>query len=88
MSGLAQFLGARGIDVLKQWCEAGYQVVQRTDAEFSGGCCANLRRHYHYHYPLPLPLPINITISITTTISVASCYAKEKERATHKIAYD
>ena len=35
MSGLAQFVGARGVGELKEWCERGYAVVAAEDARCS-----------------------------------------------------
>lgn len=35
MSGVAQFVAARGIDTLRDWCELGYAAVQERDAELS-----------------------------------------------------
>jgi ribonucleotide reductase alpha subunit len=35
MSGIAQFLAARGIDELIRWCRAGYDTIQRYDAVYS-----------------------------------------------------
>jgi ribonucleoside-triphosphate reductase len=35
LSGLANFVDNRGLHLLKQWCQAGYQVVQQCDREFS-----------------------------------------------------
>lgn len=36
MSGLAQFIAARGLGTLQEWCEEGYQAVSRIDEELSG----------------------------------------------------
>ena len=35
MSGLAQFVGTRGLGCLRDWCEAGYATVQQRDAQLS-----------------------------------------------------
>ena len=35
MSGVAQFVAARGLDELREWCEAGYATVQRADEQLS-----------------------------------------------------
>ena len=35
MSGIAQFISKRGIHELRNWCEAGYQRVQKQDAYLS-----------------------------------------------------
>ena len=39
MSGLAQFVGARGTGALVEWCERGYAVVQAEDARVSEALC-------------------------------------------------
>lgn len=36
MSGLAQFIAARDLGTLQEWCEEGYQAVSRIDEELSG----------------------------------------------------
>lgn len=36
LSGIAQFISARGMDEMKRWCEEGYQQVQRADESLSG----------------------------------------------------
>ncbi|DAZ95815.1 TPA: hypothetical protein N0F65_008534 [Lagenidium giganteum] len=36
MSGIAQFISARGLEEFRQWCEAGYDAVQKYDEELSG----------------------------------------------------
>ena len=36
MSGIAQFISSRGIDKLREWCEQGYEHVQKTDKDLSG----------------------------------------------------
>lgn len=36
LSGIAQFISSRGIEKLKDWCEAGYQQVQESDERLSG----------------------------------------------------
>ncbi|CAM9501257.1 unnamed protein product, partial [Choristocarpus tenellus] len=35
MSGLAQFVAARGLGTLQEWCEEGYQRVMQTDKKIS-----------------------------------------------------
>lgn len=35
MSGIVQFVAARGLDQLKEWCEAGYAELERLDEEYS-----------------------------------------------------
>ena len=35
MSGVAQFTASRGLDSLREWCEAGYDEIQRTDERLS-----------------------------------------------------
>lgn len=35
ITGIAQFLGKNNIDVLKQWCNEGYDAIQSYDKEFS-----------------------------------------------------
>lgn len=35
MSGLAQFVAARGLDELKRWCEVGYKKIDHYDAIYS-----------------------------------------------------
>ena len=42
MSGLAQFVAARGLGTLQEWCEEGYKAVAGIDEDLSGeivGCC-------------------------------------------------
>lgn len=36
MSGLAQFVAARGLGTLQEWCEEGYKAVARIDKDISG----------------------------------------------------
>lgn len=36
MSGLAQFVAARGLATLQEWCEEGYSTVRKIDEELSG----------------------------------------------------
>ncbi len=36
MSGLAQFVAARGLATLQEWCEVGYKEVCKVDDELSG----------------------------------------------------
>lgn len=36
MSGLAQFVAARGLATLQEWCEEGYSAVRKVDEELSG----------------------------------------------------
>ena len=36
MSGLAQFVAARGLGTLQEWCEEGYNAVSNIDHELSG----------------------------------------------------
>lgn len=36
MSGLAQFVAARGLGTLQQWCEEGYKAILAIDDELSG----------------------------------------------------
>ena len=35
VSGVAQFITHRGIDVLKEWLNDGYDVIQKWDATYS-----------------------------------------------------
>lgn len=35
MSGIAQFISSRGINVLKQWCEEGYTTIEHWDEVYS-----------------------------------------------------
>jgi len=35
MSGIAQFLGARGTHALREWCDEGYATIQRYDRVYS-----------------------------------------------------
>ena len=35
MSGIAQFLGTRGSHALREWCDAGYETIQRYDKVYS-----------------------------------------------------
>lgn len=35
MSGISQFISARGMEELRQWCEDGYAAIQRYDEMFS-----------------------------------------------------
>ncbi|CAM9144666.1 unnamed protein product [Ectocarpus sp. 13 AM-2016] len=35
MSGLAQFVAARGLGTLQEWCEEGYEAVSRIDEDLS-----------------------------------------------------
>jgi ribonucleoside-triphosphate reductase len=39
MSGVAQFLASRGIGTLKDWCERGYNTVERYDEVYSEWLC-------------------------------------------------
>lgn len=39
MSGLAQFVAARGLGTLQEWCEEGYKAVARIDEDLSGEFC-------------------------------------------------
>lgn len=43
MSGLAQFVAARGLGTLREWCEEGYKAVARIDEDLSG----EMRRVMH-----------------------------------------
>lgn len=43
MSGLAQFVAARGLGTLQEWCEEGYKAVARVDKDISG----EIRRMMH-----------------------------------------
>lgn len=43
MSGLAQFVAARGLGTLKEWCEEGYKAVAQIDKDLSG----EIRRVVH-----------------------------------------
>lgn len=36
MSGLAQFVAARGLGTLREWCEEGYNAVSAIDEQLSG----------------------------------------------------
>lgn len=36
MSGLAQFVAARGLGTLQEWCEEGYNAVTKVDRDLSG----------------------------------------------------
>mmetsp|Transcript_21294 Transcript_21294/g.36463 ORF Transcript_21294/g.36463 Transcript_21294/m.36463 type:complete len:694 (+) Transcript_21294:142-2223(+) len=35
MSGIAQFIASKGQEALREWCEEGYDAIQRFDKEFS-----------------------------------------------------
>lgn len=35
MSGIAQFIEARGVGALKEWCERGYKTIQEVDESAS-----------------------------------------------------
>ena len=39
MSGIAQFISKHGMEVLREWCEEGYDAIQRFDNEFSDFFC-------------------------------------------------
>ena len=39
MSGVAQFIAARGHGVLKEWCESGYAAVREADSQLSDRFC-------------------------------------------------
>ena len=39
LSGIAQFIASRGVDTLRQWCEAGYRRVQEADVTLSDRFC-------------------------------------------------
>eukprot|EP00301_Raphidiophrys_heterophryoidea_P020832 c5423_g1_i1.p1 GENE.c5423_g1_i1~~c5423_g1_i1.p1 ORF type:complete len:706 (-),score=169.12 c5423_g1_i1:64-2181(-) len=39
MSGIAQFVAARGLEELREWCEQGYQEIQKCDELYSEMLC-------------------------------------------------
>lgn len=39
MSGIAQFIAARGIETLRQWCQAAYEIAKETDEVLSERWC-------------------------------------------------
>lgn len=59
MSGLAQFVAARGLGTLQEWCEEGYKAVARIDEDLSGKILSgdasphDSKKHI-YHPDIPL----------------------------------
>lgn len=50
MSGLAQFVAARGLGTLQEWCEEGYKAITRIDEDMSGEVRSVMHRRVRYKY--------------------------------------